>query len=123
MSDQETAEYRHIGDLMQSEASRLLEWADEIASAHPTTVETPYEVQMAKAGLRSAIEEWTHARIGFAPARLPYLSDRGTYFQAEPASHHVRRYPTRKEAEAMSGEWRVLEYDSLGKVVKDKRVD
>ena len=53
---------RRIGDMMQSEASRLSSWIDDALKAHPTTLEMPYEVRMALSGVRSAIDDWTEAR-------------------------------------------------------------
>ena len=41
---------------MQSEASRLVEWAESVRA------EMPYEVRMAVVGLKAAIEEWTEIR-------------------------------------------------------------
>jgi hypothetical protein len=67
---QESAEYRWIGDLMQSEASRLAEWAEEAMQKHPTTLEMPYEVRMALLGLKDAIAQWTDVRIGYAMTPL-----------------------------------------------------
>jgi hypothetical protein len=62
MTDQETAELRYIGDKMQSQASRVLAWLE------PKAVDgyTPYEVSMAMVELKESIEDWTHARIGYA---------------------------------------------------------
>jgi hypothetical protein len=50
------AELVRTGDRMQSEASRLAEWADSRRG------EMPYEVRMAFIGLKTAIEEWTEIR-------------------------------------------------------------
>lgn len=50
----ELLELRRIGDKMQSESSRLVEWAYNI--------EMPYEVRMAVLELKSAIDEWTERR-------------------------------------------------------------
>lgn len=63
-----TADMRRTGDLMQSEASRLAEWAEEAMRRHPTTLEMPYEVRMALLGLRDAIDTWTDIRRGEARA-------------------------------------------------------
>jgi hypothetical protein len=49
-----------VGDTMQSEASRLLEWVEaEIAKG---TIHLPYEVHMAGLALDSAIDQWTELR-------------------------------------------------------------
>lgn len=50
------AELVRIGDGMQSEASRLADWA----LAHYDDL--PYEVQMAAAAIRSSVSHWTTAR-------------------------------------------------------------
>lgn len=63
---QELAELRGLGDHMQSEADRLLAWVNEARQKHSTTLEMPYEVEMAALGLRDAIERWTSTRIDYA---------------------------------------------------------
>ena len=52
------AELVRTGDRMQSEASRLVEWAESMRG------EMPHEVRMAVIGLKGAIEEWTEVRRG-----------------------------------------------------------
>ena len=52
------AELLRTGDRMQSEASRLVEWAESRRG------DMPYEVRMAVVGLKAAIEEWTETRRG-----------------------------------------------------------
>lgn len=67
---QEAAEYRHIGDRMQSEAGRVAEWADEIWR-QSKNLEMSYEVRTAIVGLNDAIAQWTDARIGYATENRP----------------------------------------------------
>jgi hypothetical protein len=58
----ERDELRKVGDMMQSEASRLAEWAENAMRLHPTTLEMPYEVREALLGVKSAVHDWTGAR-------------------------------------------------------------
>lgn len=62
MDTQPVDELRAIGDLLQSEASRLVEWAEKSTQDHPTSLEMPYEVRMALLGVQDAVEMWTEVR-------------------------------------------------------------
>lgn len=61
MTDQETAELRHIGDGMQSAASRMAEWIRRVHND-----DAPYEVHLAALEAEDYIAQWTDARIGYA---------------------------------------------------------
>lgn len=63
---QETAELRHIGDALQSAASRMAEWIRNLPDG---SVRIPYEVHMAAIEAEDYVDQWTAARVGYATAR------------------------------------------------------
>lgn len=54
----ELSELRAVGDMMQSEASRIIEWI----SHKDMGDQIPYEVRMAIIGVQNSIERWTEIR-------------------------------------------------------------
>lgn len=61
----ERDDMRAWGDQMQSEASRLAEWASELWDNEPEKM--PYEVGMAVVSVRNLVEGWTRLRCGPEP--------------------------------------------------------
>ncbi len=53
----ERDDLRQVGDMLQSEASRLAEFVNALGPAM-----VPYEVQQAMLGVRSAVAQWTDVR-------------------------------------------------------------
>jgi hypothetical protein len=53
----ERDDLRAVGDRLQSEASRLAEWAE-------STGGMPYEVHQSFIAIRSAVKDWTRHRVG-----------------------------------------------------------
>lgn len=64
--EQERDDLRAAGDQMQSNLSRILEWARQ---PWDTQEKMPYEVAMACVEAQSDIDLWTEIRSQFAPVR------------------------------------------------------
>jgi hypothetical protein len=67
LREQELGQLRAVGDTLQSEGSRLAEWAASIADGalSPSTgANVPYEVRNAIWEIERAVEQWTMIRSG-----------------------------------------------------------
>lgn len=58
---EDPAEMRRVGDLLQSDASRLAEW---VIAQDDHEEPVPYEVHSAAHSAQSAVEKWTALRSG-----------------------------------------------------------
>lgn len=59
-ADEDYDELRRIGDVLQSEASRLADWCS--VAHREGAIWMPYEEQMAVVGVLDAVTEWTAIR-------------------------------------------------------------